>query len=281
MTYTPIDHLPKSVRDDSRAKTQESVEHLKALYAHAKRISRGLLTLTDRQSHGKLTRAEGAVLSRMVLANLRASARGQLHYHPGRAVLARDTGYSERTVSKALTRLKDLGLIEVARYAKGGRVHNHGLVTEWRSGGLDGLLEVLRNLGYRLGKSIADTVSEAVNWIRTKLSKRQENKDQGANPTGNLLPGTLVCNPKGTPEPSNGAPAASVGCAESEPEPHGPSLDQRIRWLARRAAAAVRARHGLQEPEMVPMPQSGKLGGVAGRGLAFSLPKNPGRGVDG
>ena len=222
MTYTPHDHLPQSLRDDSQAKAEEAIEHLKALYAHASRVARGLATLIDRQRHGGLSRSEAAVLSRMVLANLRAAARGELHYRPGRAALARDTGYSERTVSKALTRLKSFGLIEAARYAKGGRIDKHGLATEWRSGGLDNLLVVLRGLGYRVEKSIAETVTEAVNWVRAKLSKHIENVQENPIPTRKSVPGTLVCNSKGNLD-----------------------MAERVRLLAARAASVLRASHDL------------------------------------
>lgn len=59
MRYIPKDHLPKSVRDDSREKAEEALEHLKALYRHAKRVANGLTTMTERQQQGALTRAEG------------------------------------------------------------------------------------------------------------------------------------------------------------------------------------------------------------------------------
>ena len=255
MTYHPKDHLPKSLRDDDRAKAKESIEHLKALYRHAKRVANGLTTLTERQQQGGLTRSEAAVLSRMVLANLRASARGELHYRPGRACLARDTGYSERTVSKALSRLKDLGLIEAARYSKGGRVKAHGLATEWRSGGLDRLLTVLSSLGYRLGKGISDTLTEAVNWARAKLSKRHENKQENSIPTGKLVPGTLICISnaapgmasfhRDAPVPTHARSAAHPDRGANHPHRSQIPLPERIRFLARRAAHAIRTRQSL------------------------------------
>jgi DNA-binding transcriptional ArsR family regulator len=256
MRYLPKDHLPKSVKDDSREKAQEALEHLKALYRHAKRVATSLTTVTERQQQGSLTRSEAAVLGRMILANLRASARGELHYRPGRARLAQETGYSERTVSKALAKLKDLDLIHAARYSKGGRVKAHGLVTEWRSGGLDGLLSVLKSLGYRLGKGIAETVSEAVNWAREKLTKRAENKQQNDNPTGKLVPGTLVCKPNDAsgmvsadqdaevPPPAHRQTLPTI--REREQEPVSMSLPERIRFLAGQAAARIKARHSLE-----------------------------------
>lgn len=261
MRYIPKDHLPKSVRDDSREKAQEALEHLKALYRHAKRVANGLTTMTERQQQGALTRAEGAVLGRMILANLRASARGELHYRPGRARLAQDTGYSERTVSKALAKLKDFNLIQVARYSKGGRVKAHGLATEWRSGGLEELLSVLKSLGYRLGKAIAETVSEAVNWAREKLTKRHENRAEADIPTGKLVPGTLVCKPNAESGMANVDQDAEV-CPSAEngtrpaTAPHRPpdvrmSLQERIRFLARSTAARIKARHSLGLPSPI------------------------------
>ncbi|MEO9629231.1 MAG: hypothetical protein ABJG14_02180 [Sulfitobacter sp.] len=287
MNYLPKDHLPKSVKDDSREKAQEALEHLKALYRHAKRVANGLTTMTERQQQGSLTRSEATVLGRMILANLRASARGELHYRPGRARLAQDTGYSERTVSKALAKLKDLNLIHAARYSKGGRVKAHGLATEWRSGGLDTLLSVLTSLGYRLGKSIADTVSEAVNWAREKLTKRHENKRQNDNPTGKLVPGTLVCKSNAVSGMANKNQDAEV-CppAESDTtldgvahrsEPASMSLPERIRFLAGQAAARIKASLGMAGPELVPMPPFLRGDGAVGLGVSFSLPKNRGK----
>lgn len=284
MTYHPKDHLPKSLRDDDRAKAQEAIEHIKALYRHAKRVANGLTTLTERQQQGGLTRSEAAVLGRMVLANLRASARGELHYRPGRACLARDTGYSERTVSKALSRLKELGLIEAARYSKGGRVKAHGLATEWRSGGLDRLLTVLSSLGYRLGKGISDTLTEAVNWARAKLSKRHENKQENRIPTGKLVPGTLVCKPHAAPGMASVhrvAPVMTASTSALHPH-HGPhqhrqaemTLPERIRFLAKRAAHAIRTRQNV--PDLVPMPPFASGVGTVVSSLPFSLPKKSG-----
>lgn len=287
MTYHPKDHLPKSLRDDDRAKAQEAIEHLKALYRHAKRVANGLTTLTERQQQGGLTRSESAVLGRMVLANLRASARGELHFRPGRACLARDTGYSERTVSKALSRLKGPGLIEAARYSKGRRVKAHGLATEWRSGGLDRLLTVLSSLGYRLGKGISDTLTEAVNWAPAKLSKRHENKQENRIPTGKLVPGTLVCIPHAAPgiasvhrdapfRPLRKAPCTRI-VAHTSPigaRYHCPSASG-----SSQAGPLTPSGRGRMLPIWSQCPFSETGGGDAGRGLPLSpdlLGKIPG-----
>lgn len=184
MSLNPKDHLPAYVRDD---RNDEEIERLKGLYRQAKAVSKGLQTVLQRQRKGDLTRAEGEILSAMILQNLRACVRKELFYRPTRARLARDTGYSVRTVSKALTHFKELGLITVARYAKGGRLGDKGtgLATEFRSGRLKGFCEAMASLGYRLGKSLLAELRDLALWAEAQIE-----------PTGKKVPGTLVLNTK-------------------------------------------------------------------------------------
>ena len=153
--HTPTDQVPKHTE----------IARRRALYQQANRDARALRTLFDRQKTGGLTRCEGAVLSRMVLANMRATIRKERTYRPTRAGIAKDTGYSVRSVSRALSRLKALGVIRPARYAKGGRdPKGQGLSTEWVSGGIVDLAKTLHSLGYRLGKVIAARLNELGRW---------------------------------------------------------------------------------------------------------------------
>lgn len=105
----PFDHLSAYIRDADCQRRDEEIERRKALYRRAKGAASALRSLTDRQRHGKLTRADGMILSIMVLQNLRACTRRERFYIPSRAKLAAKSGYSERTVSQSLARLKEAG----------------------------------------------------------------------------------------------------------------------------------------------------------------------------
>ena len=57
----PHDHLPKSVRDDDRAKCEAEIQHRKALYRQANRVRGWLHRVCT--GDGPLTRAEATILS--------------------------------------------------------------------------------------------------------------------------------------------------------------------------------------------------------------------------
>ena len=198
LPYEPHDHLPKSLRDEHCLRRDEEVETRQDLYRHAKAAAGGVRAIVERQP-GPLTRSECAVLWIMVRQDLRACVRRERTYRPTREGIADETGFSVRTVSRALARLKDLRLIEVVRYAKGGRAGNkgHGLATEFRSGGLMDLEERLAALGYRVGK-LGRSIKAAARWAADRIRPK---------PTGTFCLGTMGRTQPSGPRDAKDAPA--------------------------------------------------------------------------
>ncbi|WP_128910793.1 hypothetical protein [Tropicibacter alexandrii] len=195
---TPTDHLPKTLPDRTCIRREEEIERRKSLFRQAKATSTGLRTALDQQyKRGSLTRADHLILTLMIRQNLRACVRKELFYRPTRKGLARASGYSQRTVSTSLARLKAAGLVVAVRYAKGGRLGDkgHGLATEWRSGCLQLLPDQLAALGYRLSKSFIADLRDLAAWAAHQVGQHTETKADiilPAPPTGKKLPGTLV-----------------------------------------------------------------------------------------
>lgn len=187
MTYHPKDHVPKCA-DKALALKEDEIARRKALFAQARRDKARLMAVLG-QRGGGLTRCEASVLGSMFIANVRATVRREATYRPTRAGLAKATNYSERSVSRALAKLKALGLIAPTRYAKGGRTRDgHGLSTEWASGNLANLLAVLKGLGYIVATAFANRLKELTNWARETFAKRRV--------TGTRCPGTMYKNHK-------------------------------------------------------------------------------------
>jgi len=296
--FSPTDHLPQARSDRDLARGNAEIERRKGLFRQARNTAQAIRTLTDRQPAGSLTRAEAAILSEMVLQNLRACVRRDLSYRPTRKRLAKATGYSERTVSTAIARLKDAGVVVVARYAKGGRLGDkgRGLATEFRAGCLQFLADQLAGLGYRLPKSLRADLVDLGAWAAAQVGEHTAPASDAparAKPTGKKLPGTLYPSDRAAPKGRTEAPVAVVGFAENGPRPVGSGI-------ARRSAPppAARTGHlpstaqrvhqrnvGLERPDlgrlagmalaaagMVPMPPNRVREGVAERAVPFSLP---------
>lgn len=217
----PVDHIPASMRDSDCLRYAEKVERQKSLFRQARGVATALRTITDRQ-RGQLTRADGHVASLMVLQNLRACVRGELFYRPTRRGLAKETGYSERTISASLTRLRKAGIGVVARYGKGGRLGHKGkgLSTEWRSGCLQFLCDQLAALGYRLPKGLRDDLNDWGAWAARQVGQQPEHTDQ-AEPTGKQLPGTLVPLARAAPGNHRAEPVEAKD-RKPQPAPHAP-----------------------------------------------------------
>lgn len=241
MYAVPIDHLPQTVRDNDIIRREEEIERRKTLFRQARAVSTALRTITDRQTDGHLTKADGAVLAHMVLQNLRACVRKERIYRPTRKRLAKVTGYSQRTVSKSITRLKDAGVLVVSRYAKGGRQGNNGkgLATEFRSGCLQFLTDQLKALGYRVGVTLHSDLSELARWAAAQVGEHTEVKadvSKQTEPTGNLVPG-IICYRK-EQGPKDKATTVATSSATPEPVASGGIC---IRNEARAADGAPRA----------------------------------------
>ncbi|WP_138468246.1 hypothetical protein [Poseidonocella sp. HB161398] len=287
MSSTPLDHLPKSLRDRDCIRLNEEVERRKSLFRQARAVSSGLRTIFERQAGGRLTRAEGAVFEVMVLQNLRACVRKERHYRPTRAMIARRTGYSERTVSKAIARFKEAGLVVVQRYAKGGRLGDkgHGLATEFRSGCMQFLGDQLAALGYRLPKGLRKDLMDLARWAAAQVGERTEPATDApakAAPTGKKVPGTIMPMDRGTPSNPEPAPvSASAGHAETHgeerpalpPSPGGLHCNENDLGHARRAVAerAPLGRLARAALHLVPMPRFAQAGEAAVGGYPFAL----------
>lgn len=195
MYSTPTDHLPKTIRDSDCRRRDEEIERRKSLFRQARAVASALRTITERQPKGQLTRADGAVLATMVLQNLRACVRKELIYRPTRRWMARQTGYSERTVSTSIGRLKGAKLAVVSRYAKGGRLGDRGkgLATEFRTGCLQFLCEQLEQLGYRVPKSLRDDLVDLAKWAAMQVGESTETHSDflsAEKPIEKKVPGT-------------------------------------------------------------------------------------------
>lgn len=192
----PNDHLPATLRDRDFTRRAEAIEALRADYRHARSISAGLRAITDQQSKGQLTRSAGFILAMMVRQNVRACARREATYRPTRRGLARLTGYSQRTVSTALSALKAAGLVVSFRYSMGGRQGDNGtgLATEWRAGCLQFLPEQLVALGYRLPKTMVEDLRDLAEWAARQVGERTgvERSCPLQKPTGKKVPTTMV-----------------------------------------------------------------------------------------
>lgn len=222
----PTDHLPRSLSDQALRRRADEIERRKEMFRQARSVESALRTITDRQSGGQLTRGEAAILAKMIRQNLCACVRKERHYRPTRAMLAKQTGYSQRTVSKAITRFKEVGIIAVARYAKGGRLGDKGkgLATEFRSGCLQFIVEQLEALGYRLPKSLRDDLAGLGRWAAVQVGEATTIKSDAPKPkkpTGKKVPGTLVLKDRWSLKDESTAPVAAAdesGC-EVDPDP--------------------------------------------------------------
>jgi DNA-binding transcriptional ArsR family regulator len=202
------------VRDIDCIRRDQEIDRRKALYRQAKALSNALRAVTDRQ-RGGLTRSSGHVLAIMIRQNLRACVRGELFHRPTRAALAKETGHSERTVSRAITQLTEAGLIVTARYRTGGRLGRtgRGLATEFRSGCLMFLADQLAGLGYRLPKGLHEDLNGMAEWAGRQVGEASE---QGADTprdpvsTGTKCPGTLLTVRKAPPVDRAETPVADV-----------------------------------------------------------------------
>lgn len=213
-TYQPIDHVPASVRDRDCQRRDEAVDRRKALYRQAKALANALRAVTDRQ-RGGLTRSAGHVLSILIRQNLRACVRKELFYMPTRAALAKETGLTERTVSAAISRLKEAGLIVIARYGKGGRLgrKGRGLATEFRSGCLTFCADQLAGLGYRLPTGLHDDLVGMAAWAARQTGEAPEQSADTPRErvsTGKKLPGTLSVTDRAAPVDGAEPPDATV-----------------------------------------------------------------------
>lgn len=297
MLSNPTDHLPKTVRDRDCIRRDEEIERRKVLYRQARNVSAALRTVTDRQRGGQLTRADGAVLAQMILQNVRACVRKEHHYRPTRARVASLTGYSERTVSKSITRLKEAGLIVAQRYAKGGRLGNKGkgLATEFRSGCLQFLCDQMASLGYRLGKDLRSDITDLGNWAAVQVGQHTEIKADAPRkpkPTGNLVRGTVMYLDRAAPKSQTEAPVARTVKAKPAVDRHPPTGSPRPSPILSNEHATTSGSVGLKRPalgrlsrmavangsQMVPMPRLASVGGTDDPTVLFSLPKNSGRG---
>lgn len=231
MSSMPIDHLPRSMSDQALRRRSDEIERRRAMFRQAKAVASALRTITDRQPGGQLTRAEAAILARIIRQNFCACVRKERHYRPTRAALAKHTGYSQRTVSKAIARLKEVGIIAVARYAKGGRLGDKGkgLATEFRSGCLQFIIEQLQALGYRLPKSLRDDLAGLARWAAAQVGEQTvmqsdapKPKSKPKKPTGKLVPGTIVLKDRWSLKEEIAAPVAATDQPGREVDPDPP-----------------------------------------------------------
>ena len=218
----PVDHLRATMHDRDYHRKNDAIERNKAMYRQARGVSTALRTSMERQPKGGLTRADGAILSLMILQNLRACVRRQLFYCPTRARLAKLSGYSERTVSRAIARLIKAGLIVVARYAKGGRHgRGKGIATEFRSGCLQFLVEQMATLGYRLPKTLRADLTGLAAWAAVQCGEEPQHSTDTPSPvtkmsTGTQCPTTILPSERAVPiqpvkaaDPQSEAPSSA------------------------------------------------------------------------
>lgn len=215
MLSMPFDHLSRSMSDQVLRRRADEIERRKEMFRQARSVESALRTITDRQPGGQLTRGEAAILAKMIRQNLCACVRKERHYRPTRAMLAKQTGYSQRTVSKAITRFKEAGIIAVARYAKGGRLGDKGkgLATEFRSGCLQFIVEQLEALGYRLPKSLRDDLASLGRWAAAQVGEStfiKSDAPKPKKPTGKKVPGTLVLKDRWSLKDESTAPVATA-----------------------------------------------------------------------
>lgn len=286
MSSSPIDHLPATLRDRDCIRLEEAIERRKALFRQARSVSAALRSITERQPQGQLTRAEGAILSQMLLQNLRACVRQERHYRPTRALLAKRTGYSERTVSKAIGRFKDLGLVVAQRYAKGGRLGDKGkgLATEFRSGCLQFLCDQLKALGYRLPKSLRCDLEDLARWAALQVGQQptaqQSDPRSKPEPTGKQVPGTMLGQVKRAARNGpNPAPVATVQAEPTRKKGEPPLRPGPHAFLSKesnsssprpgRIGRAPLSPLALAASGMVPMPGNHVVGRARGAGSCF------------
>lgn len=305
----PTDHLPQSVRDIDCVRRDEAGERIKAMNTQAKRVGNALRTVTEKQRKGGLSRSEALLLSLMIKRNLQACAKRSLNYRPTRVGLAKESGYDERTVSRGIKRLSELGMINIVRYAKGGRVgrNGKGLSTEFLSGNLQDLTRILTGLGYKLGKSLQVELESLANWCDHQVGVVPKPAETDVS-TETKCPGTFVCKHKPqrsddtvSPEPlGNGDTlsdrhdlgAQQRNCLERVGDQAQPRQQPRpiLSNLARRAMPCRSdvtprsptnttgdALSDTSAPYMVPMPPFVSGAGTVDGGLFFSLPKNRGK----
>lgn len=193
MLSEPFDHVPKTAPDHRRY--DEEIERRKAMFRQARTTASALRTITDRQ-RGELSRADGHIMALMIQQNLRACVRREKHYRPTRRWLAEQSGYSERTASRSISRLKRAGIIVVSRYAQGGRVGHtgKGLATEFRTGCLQFVADQLVGLGFKLPKGLREDLTDLAAWAADRTSQAATSAtDMPPTPvsTGTQCPGTL------------------------------------------------------------------------------------------
>ncbi len=284
-----IDHLPQSVRDRDCIARDDEIERRKVLYREARAISAALRSVVDHRHGGKFTRAEGAVLAALIRGNLRACVRKELFYRPTRRALAKDTGYSERTVSRAIGSVTRAGLIVVARYAKGGRMGDKGkgISTEFRSGCLQFVAGQLAALGYRLPKSLKADLDGIGRWAADQVGEHPPHVDaaKSAEPTGTKCPGIVMQEDRAAPGKPDVSPVSRVAgalatvedkppaappgfyaahCHENGKSGSGSVPRPPLSGLARAAMPCPSA-------DMVPMPLFGRERGFVVGGFLFAL----------
>ncbi|WBU51889.1 hypothetical protein [Paracoccus sp. SCSIO 75233] len=213
--------------DKALRRRSDEIERRKAMFGQARAVESALRTITDRQPGGQLTRGEAAILAKMIRQNLCACVRKERHYRPTRAMLAKQTGYSQRTVSKAITRLKEVGIVAVARYAKGGRLGDKGkgLATEFRAGCLQFIVEQMEALGYHLPKSLRDDLASLGRWAAAQVGEStviKSDTPKPKKPTGKKVPGTLVLKDMWSQKDESTAPVATADQLESEVDAEPP-----------------------------------------------------------
>lgn len=204
---TPRDHVPRA----------EAIGRQKALYGQAKSAAEKVRDTIRRLPRGVLPRSAAEVMEVMVLMDLRASIRREPTYRPTRKRIAAATGYSERTVSDALSRLAAAGLIEVACYGRGGRDghRGHGLATEFRAGRVMAALDRLIAMGAKLAagaiRGLRDLAAAVVAEPRRAGFRHRK-------PTGKQLPGILESMKGSLPRPALGPLLAMLmGVPEASP----------------------------------------------------------------
>lgn len=221
-TFEPRDHLPASLRDADCRRRDDEIDRRKSLFRQARGMASALRTVTEKQ-RGRLTRADGHILSLMILQNLRSCVRRERLYTPTRARLARLSGYDIRTVSRALAKLKAAGVIVIARYPQGGRLghRGRGLATEFRSGCLQFLADQLAALGYKLPRSLRDDLAGLARWAAYQVGESTEpvrDLSRSRKPTGTKCLATTCPSDRGSPQAPTGAQADhSQGQAADDP----------------------------------------------------------------
>lgn len=172
----PISRAP-TIRSAHRdpAALRKVVELQKALCGKARKTSEKLRAEL-RSQKGELTPSDLEVLAEMLRLNLLAALRRRQDYRPGRANLAQRLRLSERTVSRALTKLTGARLILTERYAKGGRAWNKGtgLATEFATGYLHDMVTAIENLGYRLTKKLGEDLCDWAEWCEVQTRKAKD-----------------------------------------------------------------------------------------------------------